>query len=154
MTATIYDIAKGKAPVDAIEPSSALDVLIYVNFKGHKDLVVKGRPHPSYINRVTKPSVSLERFLSQTFEAFYNGDKDKLFAAWVRITNTMASHDANLVYRASVGELKIDEKSAREYSERRGLKAFDDKKAKPVDKKAERKEKKPVANKRDNKWQA
>lgn len=115
MTSQIRKFISGDTNV---QPSYALDVLVWLNFEGYKSIRKGGVPPESLIVRDAVPTVSLERFLSKNVEYLFREDISimKVEELYLRFTNRMEFEDAQIVYKATEGKLEIDPDFAREYA--------------------------------------
>jgi hypothetical protein len=92
-------------------PNPALDNFVWLITKGFKTISIKGRPPEGLIVREKRASVSLEKFLLRHLEYFFRPDltqikKEELF---IRFTNRMTHEDADIVYRATAGQIVISD---------------------------------------------
>ncbi|QIG67964.1 hypothetical protein EVB55_029 [Rhizobium phage RHph_Y68] len=94
------------------------DVMIWLNYQGHKLTQIKGRPANSLIKRDEHPTVSLEKYLTKFVEYLFRPDmsrlkKEELYIKW---TNRMDEVDADLIYRITSGQMEFDLDTVRAYA--------------------------------------
>ncbi|QGZ13891.1 hypothetical protein PP939_gp057 [Rhizobium phage RL38J1] len=94
------------------------DVLIWLNYEGHKHTQIKGRPANVLIKRDEHPTVSLEKYLSKFVEYLYRNDMSRLKKEelYIKFTNRMDEVDADFVYQITTGSLKLDLDRVRAYA--------------------------------------
>ncbi|QIG69595.1 hypothetical protein EVB81_026 [Rhizobium phage RHph_I46] len=94
------------------------DVMIWLNYQGHKLTQIKGRPANALIKRDEHPTVSLEKYLTKFVEYLFRPDmsrlkKEELYIKW---TNRMDEVDADLIYRITSGQMEFDLDTVRAYA--------------------------------------
>jgi hypothetical protein len=94
------------------------DVMIWLNYQGHKMTQIKGRPANILIKRDEHPTVSLEKYLTKFVEYLFKPEMSRLKKEelYIKFTNRMDEVDADLIYQITTGTLALDLDRVRAYA--------------------------------------
>lgn len=98
--------------------SGVLDIFVWLVGGGYKHILIGGEVPEGLVNRLERPTVSLEKFFSEYLQYFFRKDYSRAMIEnlYVKFTNQMEAEDVKIVYSATAGTLEVDPELLERYA--------------------------------------